>query len=681
MSKDWWLPSRHALLSHRIRLLHALNKIPQDPCPNVVDDEWGIDVKHRVLSVRQEQDIGQALAFIAASSDDPHKIVGISIQESDQASVHINLAVNHGHLNVVEKHFEQIGGVLQRVSSSSQLSLLSNLRYHGLTWNKETYSQVDINEVSTAVLLLNEERILCRLRSRHSRPENYFKKEKYGRTQPLVQFAKSYNGIICTHGDSLISTSQETGKLVQSMTSVFDTLETNSYKRSSARALAILQALVDYAFHTERAVASSIAAKPFQDRERYVPQAFKVVKRLARYQKIVHFLLKCATRLSVFQSVRVRQVHLKPSPVQSLGVDAFTESILGKFKARHIPKKDKILTRAVSTGTLPELLFARPPRPFPVHAEIQLLVHHELSDTTAPKPRIISSNKLSCLLCHLFFNAHGEFHTPGTHGRVYEKWALPEALGRFKGAKLQRMRAATNTFVQQLEDRLIGLLENPINLKARPDPAESLVESLRAWSSDTTSLVKNDASISPVAQHSEESRLCNDSHEEATSSASSLESVQISNSPARSTVNASPSVQSDIQERAPAPQRNPSTEWSWPFVELTGTRLSQEAPFAEIRTPKLSLLLSFPDSSLGNSCTSAVERDEASKSSTAEYRVTLWRAQLGSKSTLLPSDVEDLTSLRFGEDKIIMSKDKGTQRHLNLQAGEDVFMLTFNSIS
>jgi hypothetical protein len=62
-----------------------------------------------------------------------------------------------------------------------------------------------------------------------------------------------------------------------------------------------------------------------------------------------------------------------------------------------------------------------------VHAEIQLLFFYE-THHDGLKPRIICSSKSACYLCDLFINIHGGFHIPRTHGRLYDKWILPDWL-------------------------------------------------------------------------------------------------------------------------------------------------------------------------------------------------------------------------------------------------------------
>ena len=62
---------------------------------------------------------------------------------------------------------------------------------------------------------------------------------------------------------------------------------------------------------------------------------------------------------------------------------------------------------------------------YKVHAEIQLLFFYE-AHPNLPRPRIICSSKSACYLCNLFFRLHGSFQVPRTHGRLYDKWTLPD---------------------------------------------------------------------------------------------------------------------------------------------------------------------------------------------------------------------------------------------------------------
>ncbi|KAK0346059.1 hypothetical protein LTR59_007331 [Friedmanniomyces endolithicus] len=60
-----------------------------------------------------------------------------------------------------------------------------------------------------------------------------------------------------------------------------------------------------------------------------------------------------------------------------------------------------------------------------VHAEIQMLIHHQLSPTSS-RPRCIGTSKSGCFLCHCFLSAHGQYSVMETHGEVFEQWTVPD---------------------------------------------------------------------------------------------------------------------------------------------------------------------------------------------------------------------------------------------------------------
>ncbi|KAK1058445.1 hypothetical protein LTR74_013414 [Friedmanniomyces endolithicus] len=61
-----------------------------------------------------------------------------------------------------------------------------------------------------------------------------------------------------------------------------------------------------------------------------------------------------------------------------------------------------------------------------VHAEIQMLVHHQRSPTSSLRPRCIGTSKSACFLCYCFLSAHGQYSVMETHGEVFEQWTVPD---------------------------------------------------------------------------------------------------------------------------------------------------------------------------------------------------------------------------------------------------------------
>jgi len=95
----------------------------------------------------------------------------------------------------------------------------------------------------------------------------------------------------------------------------------------------------------------------------------------------------------------------------------------------------------------------------PVHTEIQLLFHYERSPSDLP-PGIICSSKQAYFLCNLFFKVHGRLIIPSTHGRLYEKWALPEAAKSIRNASEESLRITLGRFVSEIDDVLTGEIQS-----------------------------------------------------------------------------------------------------------------------------------------------------------------------------------------------------------------------------
>jgi hypothetical protein len=86
-----------------------------------------------------------------------------------------------------------------------------------------------------------------------------------------------------------------------------------------------------------------------------------------------------------------------------------------------------------------------------VHAEVQLLIHYELSET-GHWPRAIESSKAACFLCKSFIQCHKSFTISKSHGRFYSLWTLPNVSLTHEGS-LQRIVDACNALSTSL-DRL-----------------------------------------------------------------------------------------------------------------------------------------------------------------------------------------------------------------------------------
>ncbi|KFY80281.1 hypothetical protein V499_00835, partial [Pseudogymnoascus sp. VKM F-103] len=126
-----------------------------------------------------------------------------------------------------------------------------------------------------------------------------------------------------------------------------------------------------------------------------------------------------------------------------------------------------------------------------VHAEIQLLFFYELHPHL-PRPRIICSSKSACYLCNLFFSLHGVFHIRRSHGRLYEKWTLPDWL-----PIPEPRRAELGVLVTQLDGALKAKIQKGCD--KHDYPTESVLSIARQWTPSTSSKTSSSlASISTI---------------------------------------------------------------------------------------------------------------------------------------------------------------------------------------
>ena len=116
-----------------------------------------------------------------------------------------------------------------------------------------------------------------------------------------------------------------------------------------------------------------------------------------------------------------------------------------------------------------------------IHAEIQLLMYHELNPEQ-PKPRVIASSKDACYLCDLFIGLHGQFRVPRTHGRIYDRWLLPDWV-EISEQPRTRMALAREQLNTSIEKTIIATLRS--RRTSHNHPNESTLFTVDPCSSST----------------------------------------------------------------------------------------------------------------------------------------------------------------------------------------------------
>ncbi|OBT81073.1 hypothetical protein VE02_10304 [Pseudogymnoascus sp. 03VT05] len=151
----WGGATTRSQLRQSIDSLYTQYEVPESPTKNPINSETAsklIGDQSRRLNFSQEKDIASNLAFLSATSDDSFKIMAVCVEEhSNGEGITIRIASNSGDLSVVKAGFIKVGEILEQAA-------------------RRRNSEIeDIETLLRQVVVLDMNRILSRLRSRHSK--------------------------------------------------------------------------------------------------------------------------------------------------------------------------------------------------------------------------------------------------------------------------------------------------------------------------------------------------------------------------------------------------------------------------------------------------------------------------------------------------------------------------------
>ncbi|KAF2173319.1 hypothetical protein M409DRAFT_49782 [Zasmidium cellare ATCC 36951] len=434
-------------------LLWSLTETPGDSC--MYRDKATTQV-FRQLSIVHERQLTDAFAFIASWKDDPDEIVAVCVEEKRpiDPGIVIRIASNTGNPSAIVAKLQCVAAMMKRAShrnvSRSELQ----------------------QEMLSQIIAVCIDRILSRLRSCHARrtrrtankprlPVQLLEtlercvacKQPGPATRNVVQHAREFEKIFHSHETSLKE--QDRKRALMGL-----------LKCASSCDIPALRQVLSFKGDIDPTLRT------------HLPTA---ISKLARYVEISHYLINAAktTRHSLFQDVELRAVtHPGFGP----------SHLVGPFRPFHELSTELGWQQQRSTSGMRtsraqfESRLSNPTATWKVHAEIQIVMFYEMEPHSV-KPRIISASKLACFCCDLFIRVHGEFVVPGTHGRIYNTWVLPdlpECDFRFYG----RINPVMRRFISQL--KLISTQSAARHGKPRPPPAESAVMGLEPWPSRST---------------------------------------------------------------------------------------------------------------------------------------------------------------------------------------------------
>lgn len=339
---------------------------------------------------------------------------------------------------------------------------------------------------------MDQPKILCRLRSRHAART----RKTRNRLSPLLQLREALDHpSIKRNGGIRQPELYELRTKARELELLFLKLETDAKMDASRnepleRLFEIIQKADSFASSSHDLLVAALGASRRLDpsAKEYIPVA---VRKLARYSLASRHLVTAARtkKYSIFNTIKVEHFqvsipsqHPFPGPFPTL--DQALRNLMSSRITYNGNKRDlritallRNLTQSKSAAFEARLCSATPV--WKVHAEIQLLAYHELNPGQ-PKPRVIGSSKDACYLCNLFVNLHGQFQVLRSHGRIYDRWLLPDWLDfpncdRMNLAMVKLNASIENTIISTVDARRIN----------RNHPNESTLFSIKAFSGST----------------------------------------------------------------------------------------------------------------------------------------------------------------------------------------------------
>lgn len=460
-----WQDVDQAHLLQKIILLQLLNNTPEKPSGMCVS-EWSAPTDYftqRVLSLQREKELAESFAFLAATTNDPRKIVAACVEEGELGKcLTIRLAVNNGGLDNVRTGFQKLARALERIPRAGSMAEQGRVKQ-------------EQHAILCEAITLNQNRILVRLRSRHATFRCNFKKDKSQRPKVISQLYTAVNDQASAENSGVAAPVFAALKAdIETLHELFTRLE--SLTTPKAKCSPGLEILIPILIACQRVHTQGILHQVLTRSSRLDPGSRRniaiTITKLSRYVSISRFLLQAARKYSVFDRIQISVINSRVRRLPALKLDSMTAGVIDNLLEE---SKRGVLSsklHAESPSAIKDHICQAATLAVPVHAEIQLLFHYERSPSNSP-PRIICSSKQACFLCNLFFKMHGRFMVPSTHGRLYEKWALPAAVENTRDNVNEDILTTIRSFVSAVDDALIREMRSTRG--PYPNPYESMI--------------------------------------------------------------------------------------------------------------------------------------------------------------------------------------------------------------
>ncbi|KAG9255637.1 uncharacterized protein F5Z01DRAFT_635263 [Emericellopsis atlantica] len=382
-----------------ISFLYVLHPVPQQPFAHALDEPMKQGPEDYVLPFKKERDLASTLAFLSSLKTDPNRIPALSVRENQKKmQLEVMVAANSqkpgDSLRTLEFIKEGLDRILGAVSQSIK----------GQSMRKSN-NESDLNT--------------ARERLRFNQQRN--------QRQPLKPLLQNVA--------KLLGQSTEFVSRAKRLIAAIDAWERHQVERR-------LQNVVEhvYALSQLENLAILIRTIPNRDLDPCSKEnLINIVRKVARYKDSAGLLHRTASRFPIARKSSVTTVTLPNQAYQRIDASIASPNLASTLtrirggNAKVASKNAKATVRQMCRllGTTEEEAnaeFTAKRKQIldkaKIHAEVQLVYHLEVANVR-PRPRVICSSKDACYLCNLFIAAHGKFHTPKCHGRLYPGWKLP----------------------------------------------------------------------------------------------------------------------------------------------------------------------------------------------------------------------------------------------------------------
>ncbi|KAL8912810.1 MAG: hypothetical protein Q9171_002268 [Xanthocarpia ochracea] len=446
-------------LVENITLLWALYETPDQPKENELHGGYDQD---RQLPLDRERQLVDSFAFISASTDDMLRVMAVSIEEDpDKIGMTIRLASNTGDLSLVMQGFNSIARTLEEASLRAK-------------------SRFDVRQdLFHQIIMLDEPRILSRLRSTHAARS----RKTIGKPALLPLLSSTIEDALihsyCETTSTNLTCLRSSSKQLSETFSDFEAARQSDIKNNASHDI-LLDLLTRISEFDVSSLQTFLASAHSLDPslKTYLPLA---MSKLGHYYFVTCDLVDAARssqnmlfrRISV-QATGTPRLDMAFMAGRSAGFDQTLQRVTRSSPNYRHTDYDPRSVSAVQTKFHSRMTGCT--TPWKVHAEIQLLLFYE-QEQHIRRPRIIDSSKSACYLCHSFIRHHGKFQVPRSHGRLYDRWMLPEW-------PVTNLRSVVDKLNAALEAKIIYIL----NHKRLPlsQPAESVLGFGEPWSSYST---------------------------------------------------------------------------------------------------------------------------------------------------------------------------------------------------